>query len=61
MAYPIGEGGNEANKERFALKDSEEKDQEISEEGNINFVTVDIGHNLKNSRPEDGTGKEDQN
>ena len=36
----------------------EEEDQETVKELQINFGTVDFRHNLKNSKPEDSTGKE---
>ena len=40
---------------------SEEEDQETVKELQINFGTVDLRHNLEDRKPEDGTGKENQN
>ena len=52
---------NGVDRGRFSISGSEEEDQETFKEGKINFVTVELGHNLEDSRPESGTGKEEQN
>ena len=61
LAHLRCEGENEGDRGSVALYGSEEEDQETVKEEQINFGTVDLRHNLEDSIPEDGTGKEDQN
>ena len=60
LAYPGREWENKVDIGSFALQGSEEEYQESNKEGQNNFGTVDLGYNLEASRPEGGTGKEEQ-